>query len=60
MNWYTYNIEEHGNVLVYPCCPECHKFLTKGILLTNMDGQVKLEKWICKTHGEIQPHYEYD
>ena len=40
-------------------CPECGRFLNKGEVFVNGLEETKLEGWICKKHGEVQPFYEY-
>lgn len=49
-----------SDLLVYPRCPECGRFLKKGIVETNwLTDDVRLTGWICKIHGEVKPDYEY-
>ena len=49
---------EYESIAVYRRCPECGKYLTKGDLLMNREGDIKLEKWRCKNHGEVKPYFE--
>ena len=47
------------HIAVYRKCPECCRYLKKGELWTNMDGEVaKLKGWICREHGEIEPFWD--
>ncbi len=57
--WTRYGSEE-GDICVYRRCPECGRYVTHGKLLTNIEGDVKLIGWICKTHGEVEPFYLWD
>ena len=49
--------EENSTIFVYARCPECGKFIKSGLCFTNLMGNVKLEEWKCKTHGEVTPFY---
>ena len=49
---------EYEEIAVYRRCPECGKYLKKGEVLMNMDGDVKLENWRCSVHGEVKPYFE--
>lgn len=48
-----------SDLLVYPRCPECGKFIKEGNILVNGLDEVKFTGWVCKTHGEVTPDYEY-
>lgn len=45
----------HGEYWVLRRCPECGRFIKIGKVLSNADGEVKLEDWICKHCGPIEP-----
>lgn len=45
-------------ILIYCRCVKCGRFLKRGKLLMNHSGNVKLQGWTCKVHGEIQPYWE--
>jgi hypothetical protein len=53
-----FNDPEGGEIIVYRHCPDCGKFIKTGKLFTNILGNVKLEGWICKKDGEVNPFYE--
>ena len=55
---YTYNSNDGATIYVFGTCPECGKYLKRGIVLQNADGKVKVEKWMCKRHNEVQPIIE--
>lgn len=56
--WVTYEGHEPEETIgVYRRCPECGRYLKKGELLTNMDGEIKVRGWICRIHGEVEPFY---
>lgn len=49
---------EEGIVGVEPRC-HCGKFVKRGYIELNGLGEVRPKEWVCKTHGEIRPHYEW-
>jgi hypothetical protein len=51
--------EINGSISIYRKCPICGKLIKAGKVFTNINGNVKLEGWICKTHGEVEPYYEW-
>lgn len=56
--WVYYEgADESETIGVYRRC-ECGRYLTKGELLMNMDGEVKLKNWSCKIHKEQQPFFD--
>jgi hypothetical protein len=56
--WMFFEGEENETIGVYCRCPECGRYIKRGKLLMNMDGEIKLQGFICKVHGEIQPYYD--
>lgn len=58
--WTRYDCGDEGDVCVYRRCPECGKYVKEGKLLMNMAGEVRLQEWKCKTHGEITPFFLRD
>ena len=48
-----------GTIAIYRVCPVCSRFITEGQIFTNLAGDVKLEGWVCKTHGDVKPDYEF-
>ncbi len=51
---------ENETIGVYCRCPECSCYVRRGELLMNRNGDVKLQGFICKRHGEIQPYFDRD
>lgn len=51
---------KHELIGVYCRCPECSKYIKRGIMLINKCGEVKFQGFVCKQHGEIQPYYDRD
>lgn len=49
---------ENETIGVYCRCPRCGGYVKRGRLLMNRAGEIKLEGFICKRHGEIQPYYD--
>lgn len=48
---------KEGDIWVFPKCPNCGRFIVTGEVYTNEMGNVKLENWVCRKCGEIQPEY---
>lgn len=58
--WTRYVTDNDGDICVYRRCPKCGRYLKKGEVLTNGNGDAKVEGWKCKVHGEIEPFYLRD
>lgn len=58
--WVYFEGEEgsENSIGVYRRCQECARYISKGDLLMNLNGDVKFENWICKVHGEQQPYFD--
>ena len=52
--------DENETIGVYCRCPECARYVKHGKLLMNRMGEVKLQGFFCKVHGEIEPYYDRD
>ena len=48
---------EGGEIIVFPKCPVCGKFVKHGSVTVNGLGRVRLYDWICKTHSEVEPEW---
>ena len=59
-SWERYDCGDEGDICVYRRCPECGKWIKEGIIKTNLAGEVKLEGWLCKKHGEVEPFWVRD
>jgi len=59
--WIYFKGENESETIgVYCRCPKCARYVKRGVLLMNKMGEIKLEGFICKQHGEIQPYYDRD
>lgn len=56
--WVSYQGDDNIEIYVYRRC-DCGKYLKRGKLAQNLNGDVKLTGWICKTHGEVHPYFEF-
>lgn len=59
-SWIRYGSQDEDDVCIYRRCPKCGKYIKTGKVFTNMAGEVKLLKWTCKIHGEVEPFYIWD
>jgi len=58
--WTIYLSDNGTRVAVHRRCPICSKYVKIGELaFDGLDG-VHLKNWTCKTHGEIEPYFEYN
>jgi uncharacterized OB-fold protein len=46
---------EGGDIIVFPQCPNCGKFIKHGGCATNGLGEVRLYGWMCHKCGEVEP-----
>ena len=59
--WMFFDGEDESETIgVYCRCTECGRYIKRGKLLMNRMGDVKLQGFICKVHGEIEPYYDRD
>lgn len=58
--WIYFTGESGETIGVYCKCPECGRYVKHGKLLINRFGNIKLQGFICKIHGEIQPYFDRD
>ena len=58
-SWICYESENGNLVSVHRRCPICSKYIKIGELLFDRDDGVMLKNWTCKTHGDIQPFFEF-
>lgn len=58
--WTRYDCGNDGDICVYRRCPKCGRYLKIGEVFTNLNGDAKVENWVCKKHGIVEPFYLRD
>ncbi len=55
--WYYFEGHDESETIgVYARCPVCSRYIKKGEVSMNAFGDLKLAKWRCNKHGEVQPY----
>lgn len=60
-SWTFFEGETPDEIIgIYCRCTHCARFIQRGQMLMNGCGEIFLKKWVCKVHGEVEPHFDRD